>query len=79
MKIQLHSKLFNNQKILSAIENEFGGITTDKPTFVESDDNLAAVCSDEGSHETAGYVNSIQRFLEENFYNELKSTAQNEA
>lgn len=68
MIIQLHSKLYNNPKILDAIETHFCGPTVDKPDIICSEDDITAVCSNDDSIEAAQYVISIRNYLEKNYY-----------
>jgi hypothetical protein len=76
MNIYLASQLLNNNNILASLENEFGGIEQGKPNFAGDDTDYAEfnppVWSDCENYETTSYIHSILRFLEENFYSELK-------
>jgi hypothetical protein len=73
MKIALHPKLYNNAKILSALESEFGGITQDTPDFIENDFDINTIeirdCDNE--IESQKYFVAVYEFLDENFRNEV--------
>jgi hypothetical protein len=72
MKIALHSKIYNSKKILARLEEEFGGITQDKPDFILSGKDdvdvfeiVEGTYSDE--YEATKYMHSINDFLKSRF------------
>ena len=74
MIIYIHSKLAKHSKIMKRLEEEFGGITQDKPDFeVSSTDECLVNVVGGNEYDSASYYQSVIRFLETHFPKTLKS------
>lgn len=66
MKIELHSKLYNNTAIRNALKKEFK-----KVDFVASKDDRMPICSTEHTRSCIAYMNAIIYFINKNYPNVL--------
>lgn len=63
MKIELHTTLYNNPNVRTALEKEFKGVD-----FIESERNDVAVCATEHSPNTINMLSRVTLLLNTRFH-----------